>query len=400
MDIFKERETAREELAAAVKTLRETGAGEEEVTALTGRLEELDAKCAEADRASAAIAALGKKTTSTAGDKAAATIGEHFMKTAGVDLKCRMKTHASSVTAPEFKAATDVHTTLTAPERLTSTQIDTNFVRPYEYPLTIADWLGSGTMTARTLVYFVEKIGGTAVEGAFTTVAENTKKPQLHFGGFEEVTETLRKIAGYIKVSTEMIDDEAFMVTELNNRLLIELKRFEEKQLLTGDGAGQNVKGILNRDHVQTGEYTDFTDLADVIFRACTDIRTATGLEPDGILMHPKDYQELRLQKDQNGQYYAGGPFQGAYGNGGIMQNPPLWGKKTIVTPAITEGTILVGAGQQAATVYRKGGVTVSTAFQNEDDFVNNRATILAEERLALAVRVPAAFCKLTKKAG
>jgi len=51
---------------------------------------------------------------------------------------------------------------------------------------------------------------------------------------------------------------------------------------------------------------------------------------------------------------------------------------------------------RQASTVYRKGGVTVSSTNSNVDDFENNIVTVRAEERLGLAVRVPAAFVKIT----
>ncbi len=394
--IFKKRDQARTQLQQALKNLDETGKGQETIQHLTGVLEDLNAKCAEAEKAKNLVGVgLRRKTEA---EKPAKTIGEHYVKTALGKVRQDIGVYqkALSVTTPEFKAATDTHVSTTEPTHLAPVLIDRNIVRPYDYPLTIADWLGSGTMSEKTLVYFVEKTTS-AVEGNITFVAENTKKPQLHFAGYEEVTETLKKIAGYIKISTEMLEDEDFIVTELNNRLLRQLVYFEEAELLKGDGSSNNIKGILNRDNVQTGTYTGYDDLADEIFKACTKIQNATGLVPDGVLMNPEDYQELRLKKDQNGQYYAGGPFQGAYGNGTIMQNPPLWGKKTIITPAIEKGTILVGAGKDAATVYRKGGITINTAFQNEDDFVNNRATILAEERLALAVRVPSAFCKLTK---
>ena len=78
------------------------------------------------------------------------------------------------------------------------------------------------------------------------------------------------------------------------------------------------------------------------------------------------------------------------------MEQPPIWGLRTVVTPAIAAGTVLVGAFRQGGSVIRRNGLSVEIANQNEDDFVNNRIAIRIEERLALAVRYPKAFAKVT----
>jgi HK97 family phage major capsid protein len=66
----------------------------------------------------------------------------------------------------------------------------------------------------------------------------------------------------------------------------------------------------------------------------------------------------------------------------------------------VAQGTIIVGAFKTCGSVVQKGGISVEAANTNEDDFVKNLMTIRAEERLALAVRRPAGFKKLTKAAG
>ena len=125
-------------------------------------------------------------------------------------------------------------------------------------------------------------------------------------------------------------------------------------------------------------------------------VETGSGFFADGIVINPTDYMTFRLSKDANGQYYAGGPFTGPYGVGGIMERPPLWGVRTVVTPAIAAGTVLVGAFQPSSEVLRKGGVRVESTNSNEADFISNRVTIRAEERLLLAVRYPSALVKVT----
>jgi len=326
----------------------------------------------------------------------ASTIGAHFYESAK-DQLAQVKGQRFSVSAPEFgsKAATDTHNTNDFNALLLPPQYDFNIVRQVQRRLFLTDWLGAGTLTSSAITYFVEKADA-SIEGAFTTVAEEGHKPQLHMPDYDPVTETLKKIAGFIKISDEMLEDAAFLVSEIEQRLMWQLMLFEENQLLNGDGLGTNVKGLLNRAGLQTEVSANITDNFDAIFRALTKVETGSDLTADGIVINPSDYQKLRLAKDGNDQYIAGGPFQGQYGVGGIMVNPPLWGRTTIVTPAIAAGTVLVGNGAQASTVYRKGGVRVEATNANDTDFEYNRITVRAEERVTLAVRKPAAYVKVT----
>lgn len=317
----------------------------------------------------------------------AKNLGEHFVKHAGAQLRALRNTPGASVSAPEFKAPTDVQVT----GGLVFPQIDTSVVQGYRRQAVVADLLGSGSLSGQSITYFVEG----ARDGNFATVAEAGKKPQLHYN-FTTVTESLSKIAGFIKLSDEMIEDLAFLVSEINQRLLYDLSIFEENQLLNGDGVAPNLRGILLRSGIQTETGASIADNLDAIFRALTKVQTVTGLASDGVVIHPTDYQTFRLSKDANQQYYGGGPFSGPYGNDGVPVQPALWGARTVVTAAIAQGTVLVGAFKQGGTVYRKGGVTVSSTNSNVDDFEHNLVTIRAEERLALAVRIPPAFVKVT----
>lgn len=272
--------------------------------------------------------------------------------------------------------------------------------RLYEGPrrrLVIADLLGQETTSRSAVTYFVES---DTVNGAVATVAEGAEKPLVSFGDPTPVTESVRKIAAVMKESDEMIDDLPWLASAIDNRGIYLVQLFEEDQLLNGNGSGTNLNGILNRTGILTGQTaTGEPNVADAIFRAMTDISTSSPFTADGIVINPADYQTLRLAKDSNNQYYGGGFFQGQYGNGGVMEQPPIWGLRTVVTPAIEAGTVLVGAFQQGGSVIRRNGLTVEIANQNEDDFINNRIAIRIEERLALAIRYPKAFSKVTVEA-
>lgn len=327
----------------------------------------------------------------------AKSLGEHFAQHVKADGLARLKSISGfTVATPEFvpgKAATDPQLTTGAVYSPLLTEVDRTIVRAYRPGPVVADLLGSGTISGNAVSYFVEG----AVEGAFTTVAEGAAKPQMHFVDPTAKTDSLKKIAAWFDQSDEMTEDLDFMVSEINNRGLYLLGMFEEAQLLSGPGTGTTVLGLLNRSGIQTEvSAAGGADDAAALFRSMTKVQTATGLAADGIVINPTDYQRLRLSKDANGQYYGGGYFTGQYGQGGVLQQPPLWGLRTVVTSAVAAGTAVVGAFNQAGTVYRKGGVRVESTNSDAGKFTSNIITTRIEERVALAVRIPSAVVKVT----
>jgi HK97 family phage major capsid protein len=132
------------------------------------------------------------------------------------------------------------------------------------------------------------------------------------------------------------------------------------------------------------------------IYNQITALRAVSFVEPDAIVIHPTDWQTIRLGKDSQNQYYGGGPFTGAYGNPAPSNLDHLWGLKAVITTAIAQGTVLVGGFQESAQVFRNQGDQRADDDSNVDDFINNLITLRAEERLALAVYRPAGFGKVT----
>lgn len=191
-----------------------------------------------------------------------------------------------------------------------------------------------------------------------------------------------------------MLEDVDQIRTYLDNRLRLFVQQAEEAQLYSGSGTAPNLRGLVNRTGIQT--QARGTDSApDAIYKAMNKIRINAFLEPDGVVIHPSNWEVVRLSKDGQGQYYGGGPFMGPYGNNGIAGDN-IWGLPVVVTPAATAGTALVGAFGTAAQVFRRSGLTVEASNSHSDFFQKNLTAIRAEERLALAVYRPAAFSTVT----
>lgn len=260
--------------------------------------------------------------------------------------------------------------------------------------LTIADLFPSGTTDSPLIRYLVE----TVVTNGAAAVAEGGLKPESALA-FAKVDEVLHKIATFLPISDEMLEDWAQARSYIDARLVLFVQLAEEAQLLNGDGTGANLVGLLNRPGLATPVVrgtapSAATDNAmDAIYRQITRIRTTQFLEPDAVVIDPLGWEGIVLSKNEMGAYYAQGPF--------VQESTPaLWGKRVVSTPAMAENTSLVGAFAQGGQVFRKGGITVEASNSHADYFQKNLTALRAEERLALAVYRPGAFGLVTNLNG
>lgn len=254
-----------------------------------------------------------------------------------------------------------------------------------EYPrrrLTIADLIPQGT-TARSNISYVEEQAGT---NAAATVAEGAAKPESALT-FVEQTASVKKIATWLPVTTEIMEDEPALRSIIDARLRLFVQLEEEDQLLSGDGTGTNLTGILNASGLQT-QTVGADPVPDAVMKAMTKIQVNAKFQPSGIVMHPNDWQEVRLLKTADGVYIWGSPA-----DEGPMR---MWGLPVVPSEALTEGTALVGAFNVASQIFRRKGISFAVSNSHANFFTENKLAILAEERLALVHYRPAAYCQVT----
>ena len=234
---------------------------------------------------------------------------------------------------------------------------------------------------------------------------EGSDKPEATFV-LEEVDVAIRKAAVFTKVTDETLEDYSQIRPYIDQRLAFMVRSKIDDQLLNGSGTAPNIAGLLGTSGVQTAEMSSNTavKLAEAIMNAITKVRVTGQFEPDAIVIHPNDYQKLRLATDGNTQYYGGGFFQGQYG---LEYNDPgrLWGLRIVQTTAISEIDLatpgasnkgpIVGAFKLGGAVFYRNGLSIESTNTDQDDFIMNLTTIRVEQRLALAVYRPLAFCRI-----
>lgn len=315
----------------------------------------------------------------------AKTIGEWAAKS--LDLKAfEGRSQASVMTATGFgaKAATDpIASPASAADY--SAFLDRNVVTGARRRLQIRDLFGAESRDAAAVEWMVEG----ALEGGPAVTAEGAALGQYHFAEPTKKTAALEKVGGFYRESYEIVSDQAWLASSINDRGLYIHDLKVEDTLVTELGGTSGI---------QAGAAKNAT-LADTIFDAITNIGQATPFMADAVMLNPTDYKTLRLAKDTNGQYMGGGYFSGQYGTaGGVVLYPDVWGLTTVVTPAVAAGTSYVGAFKPSGSVFTKAGegVRVEMTNSDKDDFEKDLVAIRILERLKLAVRYPAGFEKLT----
>lgn len=318
------------------------------------------------------------------------SIGEAFVKSdAYLDALAAVKS-GSRYTTKAIDTQLNIKALTTTGDRIGNVQEGAFNALALNRPV-VADLLAQGQMSGSVLSYLRE----TAATNGAAAVAEGGVKPASDLT-LARVEHGLSKIATVLDVPDEFLEDMDAARSYIDGRLTLFIQQEEEDQILNGSGVAPNVRGILNTTGILTETSAGAGDNFAAIYRAITAVRTVAQLEPDGVVINPTDYQKLRLSTDGNGQFFGGGPFVGPYGQGGVVNDPGVWGLRTVVTSAVPAGTAVVAAWGAGAQVFRKGGITVDITNSDGDKFRSNISTIRAEERLGLAVYRPSAFDRVT----
>jgi HK97 family phage major capsid protein len=218
-------------------------------------------------------------------------------------------------------------------------------------------------------------------------------KPQSTLTFVGEQT-PVRTIAHWEAAHRNVLADEPQLRGIIDNELLYGLKLHEDYQILNGTGTGEDLAGILSNSDIQSYSWSEGASvpvddtMADAIRRAAT-LAFLAYYEPTGVVLHPSDWEKIELTKNTQGTYLMAISMQQ-----GSEQR--IWRLPVIDTPAMTEGTALLGAFGTGAQLYDREAATIRVAEQHSDFFIRNAIVILAEERLAMAVKRPEAFVKIT----
>ena len=330
---------------------------------LVKEIAELEEKCAKAEKAEELLKNIGKAENENT-DTEEKTMTELEQLTQ----KCAEMTDKKAGARVHFEKA--YNTVVTAPQ---IAEVDRS-IAPVGRRTPAASLFQEAQISGNAITYFTE--GAFESQSGIGTTAQNNKKPQVSTS-FAGTTLALSKIAAWLKETDEILADASFLASEVQNSLMHQVGKAEDAYVINAIGSTVGIGAATYDGTTKT--------FADGILDAIMKVKSDSAYDASVVILNPADIVTLMTAKDSNKQYYGGGYFVGAYGNGGYGIPTAIWGVPVYASSAVSQGSALVAA-KEAVKTWRKGGMDVAIAAENEDDFLYNRVTLRAEVRLATAV--------------
>ena len=332
--------------------------------ALAKEIDELEQKIAKAEKAAKVLESIGTAESKNNDDMEVNKMSQIEEFTA----KCAELTDKKAGARMHFEKA--YNTVVTAPQ---IADVDRS-IAPVGSRVSASSLFSEAQISGNAITYFLE--GAFESQSGIGTTAQNNKKPQVSTS-FAGTTLALSKIAAYVKETDEILVDAPFLASEVQNTLMHQVGKAEDAFVINAIG---NTQGI----GAETYNGTTVT-FADGILKSIMKVKNDSAYDASVVILNPADIVTLMTAKDSNEQYYGGGYFVGAYGNGSYGVPAFIWGVQIFASSEVSQGSALVAA-REAVKTWRKGGMDVAIAAENEDDFLYNRVTLRAEVRLATAV--------------
>jgi HK97 family phage major capsid protein len=226
-------------------------------------------------------------------------------------------------------------------------------------------------------IVYIDEVAG---EGDAGMTSEGGTKSQSDTD-YVEKTLNLQNVTHFIKVSTKMLRQPAYIVQAVRNTLLRKLELKKQSQLLAGDNSAPNIKGIKSwATAFSAGSFADSVEtpnVSDLIRVVVAQIsENADDFVPNYVILSHKRLADMDLEKGTDG-HYALPPFS-------TLDNRVVAGVRVISSNEFTDDELLVGDFTKAHYV-ANSNIQVSVNLDG-NDFTKNLRTILAEQAIGLYV--------------
>lgn len=220
--------------------------------------------------------------------------------------------------------------------------------------------------------------------------AEGTAKPNSALVVATNTSEAVT-IPTYMKVSRQLLQDIDEMESFVRDILMNAVEEHIEDQLLYGDGdtASGNLQGILTNGGIQTQAFT--TNVYDSVRSAIRKLRKDNRAEANHLVVNHDDHYNMDTLKAGDGHYLW--VDSGRVALGGPVDQ--IWRVPLVPGNAINSGYGLLGNFNLGTQIRIVSPMQLLMTYTDQDDFIKNLVTNLAEIRLHFIVKRPKRFVKV-----
>jgi len=198
-------------------------------------------------------------------------------------------------------------------------------------------------------------------------------------------TDQVEDIQAWIPVGRDILSDIPQLQSTITTMLASRLQKVASAALLVGTGTTPVIWGMFTRTNFQTqAKGTD--PVFDAIHKGLTKVRNV-GAEPNLCVLHPNDYEGIRLTRTTDGIYLMGSPMDAGPAR--------IWGLPIVVSVGMTENTGGV-VDTSYTTIFENGPLSVEISTEHSTYFTERKLAISLTRRMAAAHWLPTAACTIT----
>ena len=289
-------------------------------------------------------------------------------------------------------------------------------------PLTVLDLLGPPISTDQASYEILVEDKPVPVAGKDATVATEALTAAAVRAEGAQLAESeitwrqqsypIRSCGDWLPITNEQIDDVPATRQLVTGRLMRGVRQAMERQIITGDGTGQNIGGLTSYQHSTTSAATRFFSMGEVlvakvatadddakklknietgIFDALDLVSARSGDEATGILLNRTAMARLWKATDSDGNWRYHRDIMGR------LANSPFGPDVSTTRYGLgdyADGSILAIVGDFAnqADLILRSDVRVDFGLSS-DDFRRLQESVRAYVRFGLAIYRPRSFC-------
>ncbi len=261
------------------------------------------------------------------------------------------------------------------------TQMNPRIISPPNRPYHIRELIPQFPCDTGQIGYLNE----TSIDGGIGPTPFGSIKPQLDFN-IQEKLAPMQTLAGFVRISAQILDDIPYMMPYLSFRLAENLLLAEDNEILNGTGVSPHLNGLLLSGN-KTSKTGSATIFAEKLIQAAGQL-AGFNRRVSGILVNPTDYFALlMLAGTGSGVYTVPFGFQITPEGGiSVLGYPLIWSN------AMTSGTYLVGDFVNGVALWVRQMMNIQIFYQDSINVQQNMITVRCEERVALTPYSAQAF--------